>query len=96
MYTATKISEVTRMADQEYGMEIHDGGFVSFEGVMSSAKKITSAVRDLSTSGKRKVTITYGDGSVYLLECDRVETDTQITLTNITESWNGKELTAYD
>ena len=72
------------------------GGFVQFDGVMSSSKKITSAVRDLSTSGKGKVTITYGDGSVYLLTCDRVETDTQITLTNITESWNGKELTAYD
>lgn len=72
------------------------GGFTQYEGVMSSSKKITSAVRDLSVSGKGKVTITYGDGSVYLLECNRVETDTQITLTNITESWNGKELTAYD
>ena len=72
------------------------GGFTQYDGVMSSAKKITSAVRDLSTSRKGKVTITYGDGSVYLLECNRVETDTKITLTNITESWNGKELPAYD
>lgn len=72
------------------------GGFTQYEGVMSSAKKITSAVRDLSTSGKGKVTITYGDGSVYLLECDRAETSSQITLTNITEKWNGKELTSYD
>ena len=72
------------------------GGFTQYEGVMSSAKKITSAVRDLSVSGKGKVTITYGDGSVYLLECDRAETSSQITLTNITEKWNGKELTAYD
>ena len=76
--------------------ECKKGGFVSFEGVMSSSKKITSAVRDLSTSGKGKVTITYGDGNVYLLECDRAETSSQITLTNITEKWNGKELTSYD
>ena len=72
------------------------GGFTQYEGVMSSAKKITSAVRDLSVSGKGKVTITYGDGNVYLLECDRAETSSQITLTNITEKWNGKELTSYD
>lgn len=82
---------------KKYGFSpVKKGGFVQFEGVMSSSKKITSAVRDLSTSGKGKVTITYGDGSVYLLECDRAETDTKITLTNITESWNGKELTSYD
>ena len=72
------------------------GGFTQYDGVMSSAKKITSAVRDLSVSGKGKVTITYGDGSVYLLECDRAETSSKITLTNITEKWNGKELTSYD
>ena len=82
--------------EEKHFFKCKKGNFVRYCGVMSSAKKITSAVRDLSTSGKGKVTITYGDGSVYLLTCDRVETDTQITLTNITESWNGKELTAYD
>ena len=82
--------------EEKHFFKCKKGNFVRYCGVMSSAKKITSAVRDLSTSGKGKVTITYGDGSVYLLKCNRVETDTQITLTNITESWNGKELTAYD
>ena len=76
--------------------ELKKGGLVTYTGVLNSAKKITSAVRDLSVSGKGKVTITYGDGSVYLLECDRAETSSQITLTNITEKWNGKELTSYD
>ena len=84
------------MTEQKYGFDLYDGGFTQYEGVMSSSKKITSAVRDLSVSGKGKVTITYGDGSVYLLECDRAETSSQITLTNITEKWNGEELTSYD
>ena len=82
--------------EEEFGFHIESGGFTQYEGVMSSSKKITSAVRDLSVSGKGKVTITYGDGSVYLLECDRAETSSKITLTNITEKWNGKELTSYD
>ena len=81
---------------KKYGFTVEKGGFTQYDGVMSSAKKITSAVRDLSTSGKGKVTITYSDGSVYLLECDRAETSSKITLTNITEKWNGKELTSYD
>ena len=51
---------------KKYGFKVKKGGFTQYEGVMSSSKKITSAVRDLSVSGKGKVTITYGDGSVYL------------------------------
>ena len=67
-----------------------DGGLRSFEGVLRSGKPITSAVRDLSLekSGKGKVTVTYADGCIYTLECDRTETDDSITLTNISETWN--------
>ena len=76
---------------EEYGFAVHKGGLASYESVMRSGKPITSAVREI-TDGRGKVTVTYADGCVYTLECDRAETDDKITLTNISEAWyNGKD-----
>ena len=76
---------------EEYGFAVHKGGLASYESVMRSGKPITSAVREI-TDGRGKVTVTYADGCVYTLECDRGETDDKITLTNISEAWyNGKD-----
>ena len=77
-----------------------DGKQIMLEGFgISSSKndmKVNSAVRDLSDSNKGKVTISYDNGDTYLFECDREETDTRITLTNISEYWNGEKVTDYD
>ena len=76
---------------EEYGFAVHKGGLASYESVLHSGKPITSAVREI-TDGRGKVTVTYADGCVYTLECDRAETDDKITLTNISEAWyNGKD-----
>ena len=76
---------------EEYGFAVHKGGLASYESVMRSGKPITSAVREI-TDGRGKVTVTYADGCVYTLECDRAETDDKSTLTNISEAWyNGKD-----
>lgn len=76
---------------EEYGFAVHKGGLASYESVLHNGKPITSAVREI-TDGKGKVTVTYADGCVYTLECDRAETDDKITLTNISEAWyNGKD-----
>ena len=76
---------------EEYGFAVHKGGLASYESVLRNGKPITSAVREI-TDGRGKVTITYADGCVYTLECDRAETDDKITLTNISEAWyNGKD-----
>ena len=76
---------------EEYGFAVHKGGLASYESVLHNGKPITSAVREI-TDGRGKVTLTYADGCVYTLECDRAETDDKITLTNISEAWyNGKD-----
>lgn len=76
---------------EEYGFAVHKGGLASYESVLHNGKPITSAVREI-TDGRGKVTVTYADGCVYTLECDRAETDDKITLTNISEAWyNGKD-----
>ena len=76
---------------EEYGFSVCKGGLASYESVLHNGKPITSAVREI-TDGRGKVTVTYADGCVYTLECDRAETDDKITLTNISEAWyNGKD-----
>lgn len=70
--------------DQEYGMEIHDGGFVSFEGVMSSSKEASSVAVDKSTG---TVTVTYSDGHVYKYSANVTETSSGYNITNETEEW---------
>lgn len=70
--------------DQEYGMEIHDGGFVSFEGVMSSSKEATSVNVDKSSG---TVTVTYSDGHVYKYSANVTETSNGYNITNETEEW---------
>ena len=76
---------------EEYGFAVHKGGLASYESVLHNGKPITSAVREI-TDGRGKVTVTYADGCVYTLECDRAETDDKITLTNVSETWyNGKD-----
>ncbi len=82
------------MSRKKYGFGVKPGGFTSYDGVITSSKKIKSAVRNLSDSGKGMVTITYNDGSIYKFECSRTETSSQITLTDIKETWNGKEIEA--
>ena len=78
----------------QYKFKGVNGGLRSFSGVLHSAKDITRAVRDLSVekNGKGKVTITYKDGCVYTMECDRTQTDSEIALENIVDKWyNGME-----
>ena len=76
---------------EEYGFSVCKGGLASYESVLHSGKPITSAVREI-TDGRGKVTVTYADGCVYTLCCDRTETDDKITLTNVSETWyNGKD-----
>ena len=70
--------------DQEYGMEIHDGGFVSFEGVMSSSKEASSVAVDKSTG---TVTVTYSDGHVYKYSANVTETSSGYNITNEREEW---------
>lgn len=80
------------MTRYDYNTSVRKGGLIDLEnGVHRSGKPITSAVREI-TDGRGKVTITYADGCVYTLNCDRTETDDKITLTNISEAWyNGKD-----
>ena len=70
--------------DQEYGMEIHDGGFVSFEGVMSSSKEASNVSVDKSSG---TVTVTYSDGHVYKYSANVTETSNGYNITNETEEW---------
>lgn len=59
--------------------------------MINAPKAIKSAERDLSEANKGKVTVVYEDDSIYKLECDRTETASKITITNITETWTEKE-----
>lgn len=82
--------------DEEYGMAAYKSGMMVFENVLSSGKPIASAERDLSESGKGKVTVTYTDGCEYKMECSRTETADKITLTSIKETWKDAEGNTYD
>ena len=60
------------------------GGFVQFEGVMSSSKEATSVSVD-KTAGT--VTVTYSDGHVYKYSANVTETSSGYNITNETEEW---------
>ena len=60
------------------------GGFVSFEGVMSSSKEATSVNVD-KTAGT--VTVNFSDGHVYKYSANVTETSSGYNITNETEEW---------
>ena len=60
------------------------GGFVQFEGVMSSSKEATSVNVDKSTG---TVTVTYSDGHVYKYSANVTETSNGYNITDETEEW---------
>lgn len=68
----------------------YSGGLILAEkGEFCGGKKFSSARRDLKTN---TVDIVYSDGNAYKMTCNRVETDTEISLSNIKEYWNGVEI----
>lgn len=81
---------------EKYGVSVYKSGMVAFRSVLSSSKPIASAERDLSESGKGKVTVTYTDGCEYKMVCNRTETADKITLTSIKETWKDAEGNTYD
>lgn len=60
------------------------GGFVQFEGVMSSSKEATSVNID-KTAGT--VTVNFSDGHVYKYSANVTETSSGYNITNETEEW---------
>ena len=60
------------------------GGFVQFEGVMSSSKEATS-VSVNKTAGT--VTVNFSDGHVYKYSANVTETSSGYNITNETEEW---------
>lgn len=60
------------------------GGFVQFEGVMSSSKEATSVSVD-KTAGT--VTVNFADGHVYKYSANVTETSSGYNITNETEEW---------
>lgn len=80
----------------KYGVSVYKSGMVAFGSVLSSSKPIASAERDLSESGKGKVTVTYTDGCEYKMECNRTETADKIALTDIKETWKDVEGNTYN
>lgn len=85
------------MKREEYITAVRKGGLIDLEnGVHRSGKPIASAERDLSESGKGKVTVTYTDGCEYKMECSRTENADKITLTDIKETWKDVEGNTYD
>ena len=60
------------------------GGFVQFEGVMSSSKEATSVSVD-KTAGT--VTVNFSDGHVYKYSANVTETSSGYNITNETEEW---------
>ena len=70
---------------KKYGFfPVKKGGFVRFDGVMSSGKEATSVNVD-KTSGT--VTVTYSDGHVYKYSANVTETSNGYNITNETEEW---------
>lgn len=55
-------------------------------GIDCCNKEIKSAEREISDTTS-KVIINYVDGSIYTMTCSRTETDTKVTLTDVTETW---------
>ena len=60
------------------------GGFVQFEGVMSSSKEATSVSVD-KTAGT--VTVNFSDGHVYKYSANVTETSSGYNITDETEEW---------
>ena len=60
------------------------GGFVQFDGVMSSRKEVTSVNVD-KTSGT--VTVNFADGHVYKYSAAVTETSSGYNITDETEEW---------
>ena len=70
---------------KKYGFSpVKKGGFVSFEGVMSSSKEATSVNVD-KTAGT--VTVNFADGHVYKYSATVTETSSGYNITNETEEW---------
>lgn len=76
--------------DEIYPVDVKKGGLILVDsGEYCGGKKLLSARRDLNT---HTVDIVYSDGNAYKMTCNRVETDTEISLSNIKEYWNGVEI----
>lgn len=70
---------------KKYGFSpVKKGGFVQFNGVMSSGKEATSVNVD-KTAGT--VTVNFADGHVYKYSATVTETSTGYNITNETEEW---------
>lgn len=70
--------------EEAYNLSMAPGGFVQFDGVMSSSKEATSVTVD-KTSGT--VTINFADGHVYKYSAAVTETASGYNITNETEEW---------
>lgn len=70
---------------KKYGFSpVKKGGFVQFNGVMSSSKKATSVTVD-KTAGT--VTVNFADGHVYKYSATITETSSGYNITDETEEW---------
>lgn len=70
---------------KKYGFSpVKKGGFVRFDGVMSSSKEATSVVVD-KTAGT--VTVNFADGHVYKYSAAVTETSNGYSITDETEEW---------
>ena len=70
---------------KKYGFSpVKKGGFVQFDGVMSSSKEATLITVD-KTAGT--VTVNFADGHVYKYSANVTETSSGYNITNETEEW---------
>ena len=70
---------------KKYGFSpVKKGGFVQFEGVMSSSKEATSVSVD-KTAGT--VTVNFADGHVYKYSANVTETSSGYNITSEKEEW---------
>ena len=70
---------------KKYGFSpVKKGGFVQFDGVMSSGKEATLVNVD-KTAGT--VTVNFADGHVYKYSANVTETSSGYNITNETEEW---------
>lgn len=70
---------------KKYGFSpVKKGGFVQFNGVMSSGKEATSVNVD-KTAGT--VTVNFADGHVYKYSAAVTETSSGYNITSETEEW---------
>ena len=71
---------------KKYGFSpVKKGGFVQFNGVMSSGKEATSVNVD-KTAGT--VTVNFADGHVYKYSAAVTETSSGYNITGETEEWS--------